>query len=113
MRQVLILSPVCIVLPLLSGCWHEAFHTSVENGTGQKVYAVIHFDNDSIPSGHGEIEPGNDVSMVQRVGDISYIDYQIGERRCRMDRKLIAQAAQAGARGVTSITLRDCGNSAP
>jgi hypothetical protein len=113
MQRVLIMSPLCVVLPLLSGCWHEAFHTFVENGTGQKVYAIIHFDNQSIPSGHGEIEPGNGVSLLQKAEDISYIEYQIGERRCRMDKKVIAQAARAGERGVTSITLRDCGNSAP
>jgi len=113
MQRVLIMSPLCVVLPLLSGCWHEAFHTSVENGTNKKVYAVIHFDNGSIPPGHGNIEPGNGVSLPQRVEDIRYIEYQIGDRRCRMDGKLIAQAARAGERGVTSITLRDCGGSAP
>jgi hypothetical protein len=105
------MSRLCIVLPLLSGCWHKAFHTSIENGTNQKIYAVIHFANDSIPLGHGELEPRNEVRLRQRVEDISYIEYQIGDRRCRMDRNLIVQATRPMERGVTSITLRDCSSS--
>jgi hypothetical protein len=101
-----------VALPLLSGCWHERFHTFIENGTNQRVYAVIHF-RDQSPPGSGSIEPGNGVNMPQRVEDISYIDYQVGKRACRMDKKQIAEAARTGQLGVTKITLRDCSSSKP
>jgi hypothetical protein len=72
------------------------------------VYATIHFDDRSIPPGHGQIEPGSGVGFTQKVEDISYIEYQIGERHYRMDEKLITKVARAGRRGVTSITLSEC-----
>jgi len=112
MQRLLVTSPLCVVLPLLSGCWHEAFSTSIENGTNEKVYVVIHFDDQMMPPGHGNIEPGNGVNLPQKVEDISYIDYQIGNRRCRMDEKRIAEAAHLKERGVTRITLHDCNSAA-
>lgn len=53
------------------------------------------------------------VNLPQKVEDISSIEYQIGNRRCRMDEKRIAAVAQVGARGMTSIILRDCNGAAP
>jgi hypothetical protein len=99
---------LCIALAPLSGCWHEPFHTSVENGTNQTIYATIQFDDHAIPPGRGNIEPGNGVSLTQTIEDISYIEYQIGDRRCRLDEKLIAKIARADGRGVKSVTLTNC-----
>ena len=97
-----------IALALLSGCWHEAFHSSVDNGTNQTIYAIIHFDDGSIPPAHGKIEPGSGVDLTEKVEAISYIDYRIGERRCRMDKNLIAEVARTSKAGLTSISLTDC-----
>lgn len=113
MQRVLIMLPECLLMPLLAGCWHEAFHTSVDNATGRKIYAVIHFEDNAVPPGHGYIEAGNGVSLPQKVGDISYIEYQVGETRCRMDRDAVAKAARSGARGVVNVTLSGCDASRP
>lgn len=113
MQRLLNMLALSAVVPLLLGCWHEAFRTSIENATNERVYAVIHFDNQSTPPGHGYIEPGNGVRLPQTVEDISYIEYQLGDHRCRMDEKRIAAAAHVRERGVTSITLRDCTRSTP
>ena len=98
----------CVSLTLLSGCWHDPFRTSVENDTDQAIDVTIHFEDRSLPPGHGNIEPGNGVSLTQRVEDISYIEYQIGERRCRMDEKAISKRARTGDRGMTIIALSEC-----
>lgn len=110
MQRLLTTSLLCIVATLLAACWHEAFHASIENGTNQKIYVVIHFDDQLTPIGHGYVEPGNGVNLPQMVENISYIEYTIGNRRCRLDKKLIAQAARTRVSGVTSIILRDCGS---
>ena len=94
---------------LLSSCWHGAFHTSIENGTTKKVYVVIHFVNSQIPPGHGYIEPGNRVNLPQRLEDINSIEYRVGNRECRMDKRLIEQAANGENEGIRIIRMRDCG----
>jgi hypothetical protein len=97
-----------VALASLSGCWHEAFHTSVENGTTKPISAVIRFHDESIPPGHGSIEPGNGVSLPQKIEDISSIEYQIDGHECRMDAKMIAGVARTSTDGVASIALTDC-----
>lgn len=93
---------------LLAGCWHEAFRTSVDNDTGQRIYAVIHFDDQKVPPGHGYIEPGNGVSLPQMPTEISYIEYGIGNVRCRMDKGAIAKAMRSEENGVVNIRLGGC-----
>jgi hypothetical protein len=100
---------LCIALGALAGCWHEAFHTSVKNGTKQTVYVTVYFEDRSTPAGHGNIEPGNGVDLTQKIDEISYIDYQTGKLHCRLDKSQIAKIARVGDRGVTSITLGECG----
>jgi len=106
------LVPLCAFLLLLSGCWHEAFHAAVENGTGKMIYVVIHFDDKAIAPGHGDLEPGNAVSMPQRMDTISDIEYRVGDRRCRIDKAMIAKGVHPDAQGLPTITLRDCGTPA-
>ena len=97
-----------IALPLLSGCWHDAFRTSVENDTNQTIDVVIDFLDQSIPTAHGEIEAGNGVNLTEHVDAISFIEYRVAERRCRMDAKLIAKVARHSADDVTIIPLSAC-----
>lgn len=108
MHRILAIGSALGVSLVLGGCWHEAFHTSVENGTDQKAYVVIHFNDAAKPEGHGFIEPGNGVSLTESPKDISYIEYRIGNDHCRIDQKQIASIAKAGPRGVSSVTLGGC-----
>lgn len=95
-------------LGTLSGCWHHAFYTTVENGTKQTVYATIDFEDRSTAPGHGNIKPGKGVSLTQKIEAIRYIDYQTGQYRCRLDKGQIAKLARVGSGGVTTITLGEC-----
>ena len=100
-----------IALAPVTGCWHEPFHSSVDNGTNKTIYAIIHFDDRSIPPAHGNIEPGSGVYLTEKAEAISYIEYRIGERRCRMDKNLIAEVSRTSQAGLTSISLSDCNQS--
>ncbi len=106
-RFLICVSP--LLLLLLAGCLHEAFHTSIENGTGQKIYVVIHFNDGKMPQGHGYVEPGNGVDFPQKAEKINYIEYQIGGRNCRIERQSIIAMAHVQSQGISRITLQDCG----
>jgi hypothetical protein len=108
MQRLLTLLPLCVALPL-AGCWHEAFHTSIENATGEKIYVTIHFDVEGMPAGHGYVEPGNGVDFPQKIEKIGYIENQIDGRKCRIEKQAIAELTHAQGRGINHITLRDCG----
>lgn len=107
MQRLLTLLSLFVALPL-AGCWHEAFHTSVENATGQKIYVTIHFDVEGVPPGHGYVEPGNGVDFPQKIEKIGYIEYQLDGRKCRIEKQAIAELAHTQGQGVNRITLRDC-----
>lgn len=108
MHRILAIGSVLSAALVLGGCWHEAFHTSVENGTDQRAYVVIHFNDAAKPEGHGFIEPGNGVSLTESPKDIRYIEYRIGSDLCRIDQKQIARIAKTGLGGVANVTLGEC-----
>lgn len=113
LQRLLIAAHLYAVLPLLLGCWHEPFRTTIWNDTADSIHVVIQFDDQSLPPGHGPVEPGNHVNLTQRIESISYIEYRIGNHRCRVDKEGIAEAASAHERGVTNVMLRDCRDSMP
>lgn len=113
MHRILMKSALCVIVLLMAGCSHPAFRSAVDNGTTEKVYAVIHFNDASIPPGHGYIEPGNGVNLTQKIDDIRYIEYRFPHHQCRMDASSITKAAKTGPEGVTKITLQGCASSNP
>jgi hypothetical protein len=108
MQRFLIWLSLLAAVPL-AGCWHDAFHTSVENATGQRIYVTIHFNVEGIPVGHGYVEPGSGVDFPQGIEKIDHVDYQFNGRTCTVDKQTISGMAHIDSQGVNRITLRDCG----
>lgn len=98
----------CAVAVLLTGCWHEAHPTVVENQTGYPINLVIRFEDPSVPTGRGDIEFGNLVSMPQTIDEISALEYVMNGLHCRMNKSMIEQAARAQPHGMQTIILREC-----
>ena len=92
----------------LAGCWHEAFHTSIGNATGKKIYVTVSFDVIDVPAAYGFLESGNELFLSEKIDHILYIEYQIDGRKCRMEKQAIAALTHAQGQGVNRITLRGC-----
>jgi hypothetical protein len=108
MQRLLTLLSLFVILPL-TGCWHEAFHTSIENATGEKIYVAVSFDVTDVPAAYGFLESGNELFLTEKIEHILYIEYQIDGRKCRIQKKAIAALTRSQGQGVNRITLQNCG----
>jgi hypothetical protein len=94
---------------LLAGCWHDAFHTSIENGTGRKIDISIHFEGKGVSPGFGDLEPGNSLNLTEEVGEIAFVEYQVDDHSCRIEKPAIAKLVSVQWHDLSHIVLRDCG----
>jgi hypothetical protein len=110
--QRLLRTTLLFAIPLsLSGCIHKEFHTTIENGTGKKIYVVVTVSNEpDKPPIHGFVDAGVILNVYQKIADIQSIEYEIDGRKCLVDQVVIKRAARPDIRGTERITLNDCGN---
>lgn len=108
MQRILGTCLLCAAVASLSGCWHSAFHTSIENGLDERAYVVIRFDDQRVPPGRGYLEPENRVNVPQSFEEIKSIDYQVGDHHCQLTKKEIVQRARIADGGLRVITLTQC-----
>src|SRR5262245_40792272 len=99
---------LCALFLMLGAC-HPAFHTSIENETDQDIYLLVWLGGND-PSG-GILESGNGLDLVETIDDIRFIEYEMDDRKCRLNKPDIARIARPGIHGVVSIPLHGCSRS--